>query len=426
MREDEAVDSFASMFQTGYAAEPERIVKRQRAERRSSQTAKQRKRGGSACAVGEGEKVQRRGIAMRWVYIGAGLLALSASSYMAVMASGGIHSASAPALIAMAVILAVGAASIGHALAGRHMGIAIVIGLGMLAGECGAMIQTAQRVTAAREASRAPMVALELKRKAALDELESAQQAKPLPMDPSRLAAAEIAKVGAEKAVREKSAEKGCRENCRLLLQSAVGAAQREVEAAREAVTRRELDQLGALTKRIEIAKAVVAALPPPQSATPLADYTGVPEWLYDVLEALALSLAINLPASALIALGVKMGREQQIVEAPCENGAPIAHELMPFSEAVSNENPRLSSPKARRRNPDDEAEQFGVAMLRPGKEGRVSPRDLRAAYVGWCEKTDKEPLPIEEIAPALGKLFRNAGIEMQNGHAVGVKISQL
>lgn len=45
MRDDEAVESFASMFQAGFAAEPERIEKRQRAERRSSLTSKQRKRG---------------------------------------------------------------------------------------------------------------------------------------------------------------------------------------------------------------------------------------------------------------------------------------------------------------------------------------------------------------------------------------------
>jgi hypothetical protein len=45
MREDEAVDSFVSMFQSGYAAEPERIEKRRRAERRSSLTGKQRRRG---------------------------------------------------------------------------------------------------------------------------------------------------------------------------------------------------------------------------------------------------------------------------------------------------------------------------------------------------------------------------------------------
>lgn len=45
MREDDTIDSFTSMFQAGFAAEPERIEKRQRAERRSSLTPKQRKRG---------------------------------------------------------------------------------------------------------------------------------------------------------------------------------------------------------------------------------------------------------------------------------------------------------------------------------------------------------------------------------------------
>jgi len=360
---------------------------------------------------------------MRWVYIGAGLLALSASCYMAVMASGGIQSGSAPALIAMAVILAVGAAAVGTALAGGHTGIAVVVGLGMLAGEGGAMIQTAQRVTAAREASRAPMVALELKRHAALDELAKAQAAKPQSADHSRLDAAETAKAQAEKAVREKSAEAGCRQNCRLLLQSAVDAAQHEVEAAREAVARQEADQSGAIAKRIEIAKAVVAELPPPQSATPLADYTGVPEWLFDVLEALALSLSINLPASALIALGVKMGREHAVEVAARESATPIIIQELSPSKARANSKPLLLSSKPKPRNPDNEAEQFGVAMVRPGNGGRLSPSDLRAAYEGWCQKTKKEPLPIEDIAPALGKLFRNAGIKIENGCAIGVAI---
>lgn len=358
---------------------------------------------------------------MRSVYIGAGLLALSASCYMAVMASGGIQSGSAPALIAMAVILAVGAAAVGTALAGGHTGIAVVVGLGMLAGEGGAMIQTAQRVTAAREASRAPMVALELKRQAALDELAKAQSATPQPVDHSRLDAAETAKAEAEKAVREKSAERGCRQNCRLLLQSAVDAAQREVEAARADVARQEADQSAAIAKRAEIAKAVVSALPPPQSATPLADYTGVPEWLFDVLEALALSFSINLPASALIALGVKMGRKQE--ETTQKAAAPIVLEEVPSSKAESNRKPLLLSSKPKSRNPDDEAEQFGVAMVRPGQGCSLSPSDLRAAYEGWCQKTDKEPLPIEDIAPALGKLFRTAGIKIVDGCAIGVAI---
>ena len=49
-REDEAIESFASMFQAGFAAEPERIEKRMRSEKRSTLSAKQRKRGATRTA----------------------------------------------------------------------------------------------------------------------------------------------------------------------------------------------------------------------------------------------------------------------------------------------------------------------------------------------------------------------------------------
>jgi hypothetical protein len=359
---------------------------------------------------------------MRWVYIGAGMLAISASCFMAVMASGGSSSASAPGLIAMAVILSVGAASIGHALAGKHAGIALVVGLGMLAGEGGAMLQTAQRVTAAREAARAPLTSQVLKRRDALAELAKAEAARPAPVDHSRLEAAERAKSEAEKAIREKSAERGCMKNCRLLLQAAVDAAEQEVKAARGDIARREAEQSSAVAKHIKAARAAVDALPPPQSDTPLADYTGVPEWLLDVLEALTLSFSINLPASALIALGVKMGRPAQ-PESFEVHDDPIVLEEMP---SKVERRPALPSPRSsKRRNPSDEAERFGVAMLRPDRYSRLSPNDIREAYVDWCRSADKEPLPVEDIAPALGKLFRKAGIDFEQGAAIGVAIRQ-
>jgi hypothetical protein len=78
-----------------------------------------------------------------------------------------------------------------------------------------------------------------------------------------------------------------------------VDAAQRELEAARADVARQEAEQSASFAKRIEVARAVVTAIPPLQSSTPLADYMGVPEWLFDVFEALTLSFSINLPASA-------------------------------------------------------------------------------------------------------------------------------
>ena len=349
---------------------------------------------------------------MRWVFIAAGLVAIAASGYMAVTASGGMASASAPGLVGLVVVLAVGAAAVGNALAGRHVAIAVVIGLGMLAGEAGAMLQTAQRVTAAREAMRAPIAAEAKKRQAAIDELAKAEAAKPESADRTRLDPAERAKVEADAAARDKSAERGCRENCRLLLQAAVDSATREIEGARLAIADHDAQQAATIAVRIADAKAALAALPPAQSPTPLADNTGLPEWLLDVFEALALSLAINLPASALIALGVKMGATQRthLIDASAATFAePERRPLLAF-----NTTPRDATA---------EAERFGVAMLRPESNSRLSPADLRSAYLDWCQATGLDPLPIGDIAPALGKLFRRAGIEVTDGAAVGVAL---
>ena len=64
--------------------------------------------------------------------------------------------------------------------------------------------------------------------------------------------------------------------------------------------------------------------------------------------------------------------------------------------------------------------------MLRPEPSARLTPGDLRAAYIEWCRQSGDDPLPIEDIAPALGKLFRNAGIGIADGVAVGVGIAKV
>ncbi len=349
---------------------------------------------------------------MRWVFIVAGLIALGASCDMALTAAGGISSASAPGLIALVVVLSVGAASIGHALAGRHVAIAVVIGLGMLAGEAGAMLQTAQRVTAAREAMRAPIAAQAMTRQATVDELGKAEAAKPMPANRTRLDTAERAKIEADKAARDKSAEKGCRENCRMLLQSAVDSAAREVEFARAELGTHDAKQATVIAKRIEDAKAALAALPAPQSATPLSDAMGLSESVLDVFEALALSLAINLPASALIALGVKMGAAPRPRLIDTTLATPIEPE--PLLTLADN---------TVKRDATAEAERFGIGMLKPDPKARLSPGDLRGAYLEWCQAAGLDPLPMNEIALALGNLFRKAGIEARDGSVIGVAI---
>lgn len=349
---------------------------------------------------------------MRWIFILAGLVALGASGYMAIMASGGAASASTPGTVAIIVVLAVGAAAIGHALAGHHIAIAVVIGFGMVAGEAGAMLQTAQRISAAREAMRAPITAIAIKRRDAVNELARAEAAEPTPADRSRLDAAERTKNEADKAARDKSAEQGCRQNCRLLLQAAVDNAAREVEKATAELAVHDAGQALAIAKRVNAAKSTIAALPPQQSATPLADNLGWPEWLLDLFEALALSLAINLPASALIALGVKMGSTRRPLKINAVD--------------VTMVKPKRRSLVTSRTTPRDalgEAERFGLDMLRPERDARLLPGELRAAYLDWCLASSIEPLPMSKIAPALGMLFRKAGITVEEGAAIGVAL---
>lgn len=319
---------------------------------------------------------------MRWVFIFAGVAVLGASTYMAVHAAGGLASESAPGLIGMALLLAVGSAAIGKALAGRHVGIAAVIAVGMLAGEVGAMVNTAQRVTNARSAMRAPAVELDAKRFEAQTRLDRAERG--------------VAEANSE--IAAKAALPGCKANCRQLLQDAKDAATHERDEARAA-----LDAM-------PMAKG---------SQTALADATGWQQWVLDLVEALSVSLAINLPASALIALGVKLerrdgtNRQLPIVDVTYEVPKVVPKAITAVPEAVSDQ----------KRNPKIEAERFGVAMLRPAPGSELSPGDIRTAYLEWCQAVGHVPMPTEQIAPALGRMFRNAGIETVNGLAVGVAV---
>lgn len=319
---------------------------------------------------------------MRWICVGGGVIALAASTYMNVHANGGLSGEAAPGLIAMALILAIGSAAASCAWAGRHTIIALAICLGMFAGEVGAMLSTAQRVAAARSAMRAPVLETEDKHSAAV----------------KRLAKAEMAVAAVDADITTKAALPGCRANCRQLLQSGKEDAIQERDAARNALS--------------DVPASKV-------SPTPLADATGFEQWVLDLIEALSISLAINIPASAFIALGVKLGaRREPESDARSIVGAivepPVAQVLLP--RPIQTET----------RNPSREAERFGLASLRPTSNGRLTHQDLQTAYLSWCRSAAIEPLPPNEIAPALGKMFRTAGIKVLDGEAVGVALSPL
>lgn len=328
---------------------------------------------------------------MKYVYGIAGLVALCASCLMAIIASGGMSSQIAPGLVAMTAVLIVGSAAVGHSYSGRHWGISIVLIAGMLAGESGAMVQTAQRVTSAREAMRAPAAAKLIERRAALEELAQAQKATPSLPDTSRLEAAQHAKALADQAAREKATERGCRENCRALLQDAVDNATREVDAARAEVSGHVKTSAAAIAARVADAKTALIALPEPPSATPLADDTGLPEWALNVFEALALSFAINLPGSALVALAVAMAQ--------------------PRPARASLTNIAAPAPTMTPKPPSSSVAKFLAASLQPDESGTAALNDIFGAYKAWCQAQGVEHLTAKQFIPELQRILRKIGI---------------
>lgn len=337
---------------------------------------------------------------MRWLLGIAGLSALGAATLMSVVNAGGIYAPMAPGIIAMAVILAVGSAAVSYAHAQGFSVIAVALGVCMLVSESGAGLMTARRVMENREAFRAPIAELATKRQAALAELTAAEAAKPAVPDGKRLNDAEAAKSAAEAAVREKAADKGCRENCRLLLQAAVDAAQREAEAARAEIEDFTRSESQRLENRRTAARAAWATLPPARSATPLSDETGVPEWAFDIWEALALSIGLNIPGSLLIGLAVSAPA------VPCRRERKIGPTELGEAQRIS---PSLTAIGVR---PTGAVAKFVLEKIEPSESGRVEVGDVYKAYRAWCQALSLDALPVESFGEALKGVIEQSEIE--------------
>src|SRR5262249_12318585 len=120
------------------------------------------------------------------------------------------------------------------------------------------------------------------------------------PVTSKRLEDANKAKAAADQGVIDKSAERGCRENCRQLLQAAVDSAAEEVRAARL-----ELERGKAAAKAtLETAKSAFALMKAPESPTPFADNIGMPPWAFSVMVVALGSVGINGLACSLMVYG--------------------------------------------------------------------------------------------------------------------------
>ena len=171
---------------------------------------------------------------MKTLSMVVGAAILFTTAHVTILATGGYGGSHAYITLAVAAGVAVASILVGRAWAEHRKTLAVGLVIAIAAGEVYALLGTAERLTAAREASQAPLrQAVEARQKleAKVAKAEAALAA--LPETSARFQAAMLGKAAADAAVVTKSAERGCAANCRLLLQAQADQNRQEVEAAR-------------------------------------------------------------------------------------------------------------------------------------------------------------------------------------------------
>src|SRR5262245_33341947 len=311
----------------------------------------------------------------------------------AVMASGGYGVPSARLRIGLGVGLAVGSICVGVAWHHGHRGIAGCLVAALVAGEAWSLLMTAERTIAHRELQQRPLREESQAYARAIERVRLSKAAVELaPTTSARLQKADAAKAAADAAVVDKASEKGCLANCRQLLQAQVDAAALEVENARA-----ELRTSAAkVENELATARAALAVMNAPGSATPLADRLGLEGWQVDVTAAALASLAANGLAAFLLTFAA---------HGWAARSTPVARAEAPTVGIEATPTP----PPAR--DATKEADRYAGSMFRPKRTGRVKITDIRQAYRGWCNERGLDPLPDPEIGSALNALFSSVGL---------------
>ncbi len=313
--------------------------------------------------------------------------------HSAVLANGGYGAATTPMLIGLGAGLVIGAAVIGRCWRQGRLAMAILVGAALLAGEAYQLLMTAERTIAMRDARQAPIVAQTTAREKASQRVEQAAAGLAAIADTPRLTAALQAKQAADSVAVEKAAERGCAAHCRALLEQQVATAMQEVEAARA--------EIGALRKmarhELDSARIVLAALPVPGSASPLADRLGIHDWQLDLIAAVLIGIGANGLGAVLVAFAA---------HAPASSRSSAVL-------AVTESKPQ--------RDATQEADRFACETFCPAPEGSISIAAIRTAYLGWCARNGIEPLPVSEIGAALETVFRAAGLQFDGQEMRGI-----
>jgi hypothetical protein len=374
--------------------------------------------------------------------VGAAILFTTA--HVTVLATGGYGSSHAYITLAVAAGVAVASILVGRAWGEGRRTLAVGLAIAIAAGEVYALIGTAERLAASREASQAPLrQAVEARQKldAKVAKAEAALAA--LPETSARFREAMQGKLAADTAVVTKSAERGCAANCRLLLQAQADQNQQEVEAARRDMAEHRIR----LEQAVTDAKGELAAFKAPPSPSPLADRIGWPAWVLDLVMAGLGSLSANGLACLMMVFGShRRSAEATAFKAP-ETAPEIAQAIVlepvdqpqsvdgAQSEKVIQLRPAGSGKRRAKAvdktMPDPDALQHGKSFMvarvtRTDGDAATDVRALHREYVTWCEARGVLPKPTAEIGPALLHLFEMAKIPIsqKDGKPVALGIA--
>jgi hypothetical protein len=374
------------------------------------------------------------------IIVGATILFTTA--HVTVLATGGYGGSHAYITLAVAAGVAVASILVGRAWGERRRTLAACLVIAIAAGEVYALLSTAERLTAAREASQAPLrQAVEARQKLEIRVAKAEAALAALPEASARFREAMLGKAAADAAVVTKSAERGCAANCRLLLQAQADQNQQEVEAARRDMA----DKRTRLEQAVTDAKGELASFKAAPSPSPLADRIGWPAWVLDLVMAGLGSVAANGLACLMMVFGSHR-RSDKVDAAKAPEIAPeVTPEIVvqPLDQLPDVDNAQgekvvqlhtTGSGKRRAKaigtaTPDaiEQAKKFMVARItRTDEDAETNMRDLHRGYVTWCETKGVPPKPATEIGPALLHLFGVAQIpiEQKNGKPVALGIA--
>jgi hypothetical protein len=345
----------------------------------------------------------------RAIALVVGMLILAAVAHVTIQSTAGYGSAHSWVTIGVAAGVAAGSVFSGMAWSEGRQTLAVLLVVAIVAGEGYGLIATAERLITAREAAQAPLRQLAEDRVRVQGALVAATAAlESFPTSSPRLDRALIDKAATDAAVVAKSAERGCVENCRRLLQAQADAAEQEVTRAREDMDRQKRDA----QTRVANAKAAVDALKPPASATPLADRLGWPAWMLDLLQSALGSIAANGLACFLMVFGAHRRNKQterSDVQEPTRSEIEVQAPREPKPSIAAPGRTRASKRKEGPRAADDpllQAKAFAVARLAPDDDASANIKDVLRAYATWCRSGNVKQLPAEAMASALDTLF--------------------